>query len=334
MLGLHPFESMWHPRPAMSRRWSPPRRRVHDTLEPQVSTSRFLDAYTISVTLPELLEHDDEGASIVGAEASVVGRGEIEVRGGVRIEGQDCYTYAVRRSGVPVFSEPSTSAFLGHLRAGQRVKGGAPSSRGWIALDDDETWVLDDGYSLALIARPRPPVAFARRVGPLPDDALLERASVQEKPHGGIQITVPRRRTKPPKQQHPKVVPKLAPRTAVTQEALSRPRSAPTNTPAKAVTPPPQHTHAREKHQETARQGVGLEAMETALRDPKPPVGSFQPEEGASAMHSALHALSSEDPILVEVAASVHNVSRPSEAAPEENWVATDDGGFAPVICA
>lgn len=258
----------------------------------------------------------------------MVGRGEIQVRGGVRIDGQDLYTYAVRRS-APVFSEPSTSAFLGHLRAGICIKGSPPSSQGWIALSDDETWVLDDGRSLALIERPQPLANFARRLGPLPEDALLEHATVEEMSRGGILITVPRR-TRPTSQPQPRAVPKAAP---------PRPRSASTDAPPrrapyKPVTPPP--PPARETQEETARGDAGLEALEKALRAPKPAATSGHPpptppaKEVASGLHSSHHGLSSEDPILVEVAASVHNVSSPTEAV--ESWFATDDGGFVPVI--
>lgn len=46
-----------------------------------------------------------------------------------------------------VFSEPCRHPRLrsGVLRPGAVVRGGMPTSEGWVALDDDESWIHDDG---------------------------------------------------------------------------------------------------------------------------------------------------------------------------------------------
>jgi len=61
------------------------------------------------------------------------------------------------------------------------VRGSAPSNRGWIAIDDDESWVCDDG-SLVLSYEPSTH-PFAKRVD-LPHDADLSRATMRRRGGG------------------------------------------------------------------------------------------------------------------------------------------------------
>ena len=78
------------------------------------------------------------------------------------------------------------------ILAGERLSGGAPTRTGWIELDDDESWILDDG-TIALVGRPSPtrPSGFAKKVS-LPSDAMLRRATSEPLGNGGLLVTVPR----------------------------------------------------------------------------------------------------------------------------------------------
>ena len=65
---------------------------------------------------------------------------------------------------------------------------------------------------------------------------------------------------------------------------------------------------------------------------PKPKPAALAPERAAKvavtvSLHDELRKLSPEEPLLVEVAVSAHNVSSPTEA-PVESWIAVAGGGF------
>merc|ERR1719198_1565159 len=83
----------------------------------------------------------------------------------------------VTQSRVRIFDEPSPHSCIGFAPPGKVLRGTAPSSRGWIALDDNECFV--SAHDAGLVARPlAKPVAFAKRVS-LPADAILERARAE-----------------------------------------------------------------------------------------------------------------------------------------------------------
>merc|ERR1719231_2092788 len=89
-----------------------------------------------------------------------------------------CDYVAHRRTAV--YAEPSRAALVGYIPAGTIVRGSMPSSRGWIALDDDDCYVLDDGTLALQSGAPHSAVFdFAKRVE-LPSDAVLSHATLTQ----------------------------------------------------------------------------------------------------------------------------------------------------------
>jgi len=135
-------------------------------------------------------------------------------------------TYAARRR-TPLFAQPTRRdvEVVGFAPAGAVLRGGPPSSEGWIALDDDETWVLnDDAIARVSDDRPQP---FRRRIE-LPVDADVERSTAR--PLGaGLVVLVPRKR--------PSAQGKTASRAA--ESTMAPPPPPPPLSPPSPPPPPP-----------------------------------------------------------------------------------------------
>lgn len=260
-------------------------------LEPEVESTSTRSEYLIHLSAPRGLELFDTAAQLVD--------NSIELSGAIGSSARLC-TYRARRSAA-VYAEPASRALLGYLRAGAIVKGSAPSSRGWIALDDDETWMVDDG-ALALVEAPPEPEPFVRHVD-LPADALVERATSERAKDQEMLIRVPRR---PPAAPMPRMQP--------------RPKPAP-------KAPP--------KRQHTGQERAGAAPVKTQSHEPPPPPPppvraarkpAAKTHAATPSLQEELSKLSSAEPLLIECASSASNVSSPREDV--ESWEACDGGGF------
>lgn len=284
-----------------------PRPRAPQPPQPIVETSSS-DEYTITLKAPP-------GYVVQDASASRVDTSIIELTGTMRRQHTSSsmlYTYTTNAR-IPAFGAPSLRTHVGFVPAGRRVRGSAPSSAGWVALeDDDDIFVLYDPYDDALRChgpqQESPLTRFVRHVE-LPSDALLERATKYE-PMGldgegdgavaALQIKVPRRSVSlrsAPHQRRP---------TATGQG----------------------HGFASEKYQErystpAAPPTKRAAAKEAPLNRPHPP----SPKSSPVTTHTP-----TSRPVLVEVEPSPCNVQRPEEMA--DQWVAVEDGSFVPMVMA
>jgi len=76
--------------------------------------------------------------------------------------------------------------------AGTCVRGGPPSHTGWIELEDEEGWALDDGsWALRVAGRPAEATRFRKTIA-VPSEAVLSRATKQQV-EGELIVRVPRR---------------------------------------------------------------------------------------------------------------------------------------------
>jgi len=129
-----------------------------------------------------------------GARASLAASASIDgSASALRVDGVvstrlDHMTYLVRRP-TPLYSEAAFQDQVGMLQAGTLVQGGFPSSEGWIALDDDESWLFMDGRVELLEPFAETSRPFVRLI-PLPSGLDLSLAAVQEASDSLI-ITVP-----------------------------------------------------------------------------------------------------------------------------------------------
>ena len=174
--GLHPIHGGM--RSSRRRAHSSPLRR---SLEPTIrAVARGARGYGLSVQPPH-------GNKMVDAEFTHED-GNVLVISGVL---QPSTVEYVTRRALPVYSTPSRmDGLAGILPGGTTVRGGLVTHGGWIALDeDDESWVFDDGTSLAPLFDPAP-ISFRRRVE-LPSDAMPARATVEPLGQGAL-VTVPR----------------------------------------------------------------------------------------------------------------------------------------------
>lgn len=244
--------------------------------------------------------------------------GQLVLEGQLVKKTDGAYQYQTRRrSGV--YSRPSQHALVGVLPPGQVVRGGSPSSEGWIALDDDDdAWMLDDG-TLALISRPAPsrPQPFAKRVA-LPADSEPRRGTSRpldgRGDDGGLLISVPRTRLTPVPRPEPVNVKRRPP----AQQQHHQPRAAappkPSAKPSAKTSPKPSaSTHTNDVSAEEYKR---QHKRQTAER---------------RGMHDALRSLLADNAgaLLVECDAadvSVRNVQSPSEQV--EEWVAASNGSF------
>jgi len=335
MLGLlNPFDDLAFGRPPLARtiRATPPTRPRTEpsALQPRINLEDQPHAYTATV-LPPI-----HGVHLRGAHAEITGRSELQVSGQIVFIDDQHHTYQVRRPAA-VYAEPSPHAIIGRVPAGSIIKGGAPSSRGWIALDDDEAWMLADGR-LVLIDRPRAPSNFARRVD-LPNDADLNRASADELPDGGLRITVPRKvRAMRPMYKRPCGSPPTSPlphspvpATWQAHESM-QPRDfdtvgktakkaavAPSPKPAQA---PKGATDATIVSQSAA--SISDRKTDTAVKRSRSLNNDKQTLKAS--IHDELRKLSNNEPVLVATTATADNVSLPKELI--EQWVAVQGGGF------
>lgn len=163
MLGLHPFDAHM-PRRARAPA-STPRSSAHVTL----SSS---DVHEVSVAPPT-------GFAIIDGSASPLGDGSILVEGKLQHAHSDnMIDYVIRSSRAAIYAHPSRASLVGYVQPGTIVRGSPPSHGGWIALDDDECFMLDDG-SLAARTRPSAATPFQQRVN-LPADACLSKATMHD----------------------------------------------------------------------------------------------------------------------------------------------------------
>ena len=121
----------------------------------------------------------------------------------------------------PLFKEPSAHAAVLMLPKGKTVRGGLPSSKGWIALDDDESWIFKSA-ELCLREPEMAWVPFTRHVR-LPRDVEMAQATCQEL-RRELVYTVPRCRAQP---KH---------------EELAHIKAPPPPSPVSVVPPPPPPT--------------------------------------------------------------------------------------------
>lgn len=140
----------------------------------RIETVSSPDAHDVTITPPDGFRILDATASPVDG-ASIVVEGKLEAIA----RSASLREYVVRgRAGL--YERPSRSALVGYVPGGTVVQARtsqAPSHSGWIALDDDESFMLDDG-SLVLRSRQQPAVVpFATKVH-IPADADLSRASM------------------------------------------------------------------------------------------------------------------------------------------------------------
>jgi len=183
MLGMSPFDISYSPfsSSAPRRRSRAPMRaapRVAPRVAPHIDMRTDDDKYIVTLSAPK-------GHSLVEPSASPIDAHSILLEGSIGLDQRSNVYEYVSRTRVPVYAEPSHHARpYGVLPPGSVVRGSAPSNRGWIAIDDDESWVCDDG-SLALSYEPSTPSthAFAKRVA-LPKDADLSRATMRRRGGG------------------------------------------------------------------------------------------------------------------------------------------------------
>lgn len=325
MMGLHPFDTygFGHRFPAtgMPRHVRAPPRSAptpahNDTSapEPRIHLEEKADQYIAHIESPVA------GYQLHDVNATLDGDRDIVIRGKiVSSRGNGFHQYVTtRRAGV--YSEPHQSALVGVVPTGQRVTGGQPTRHGWIALDDDESWMLDDG-SLALARRHAPtrPTPFAKRVS-LPADAELHRARIQQDESGGMLISVPRTRRTTPRREVPINIKRSpAPQPAPAAAAAKKPAAPATAKmpPSKAAAPSPAPAPAASKNSVSAEEYKQQHKRKAAQR------------RDLAAELAELHGVAYEGPVLTECnAPSSRNVQSPTESV--EEWVATADGGFAP----
>lgn len=162
--GLSPFDMGFSPfaRPQHAPPPTPPR------VEPRIRTEQNKERYAIRVDPPE-------GYALSKIKTKRLDARSLVIEGVLEQNFPEYVEYVVRaRTGV--YSHPSRSSLVGVIQPGHVVRGSAPSSRGWIACDDDESFILDDGSLVPRHHHARgAPVAFAKRVLLPGDDADLTR---------------------------------------------------------------------------------------------------------------------------------------------------------------
>lgn len=316
MMHMHPFDSMFgvgHPYyphagmtrpvrepPRASREHRPQRAQRQAPAEPLISLTKKADEYQATVSAPAGCSMDELRA--------VLEEGELVLMGDMLACEHHQY-FTRRRAGV--YAEPNKQALVGVLPAGERLMGHAPTRHGWIELDDNEHWILDDG-SVALVDRPAPPTSFAKRVS-LPSDAALRHARSRPDGRGGLIVTVPRVRHS--EAAGARAVPVNVKRTPAPQQAAAaaakKPAAAPASgAPAPAARPAP----AAAKGDVCAAEYKAAHKRRAAER------------RGLAEELAVLQGVEYDGPVLAECDAHARNVQSPTESV--EEWVATSDGGF------
>jgi len=285
--------------PVTSSRRQPTSRDV----APQVKISETTEAFKIELTPPS------QTWSLIDARASLSDDARTVVLEGGLVKKSDGFFQYQTRDRVGVYSQPSQHALVGVVHQGQVLHGGAPSSSGWIALADGDSWVLDDG-TLALVGRPAPsrPTPFDKRVA-LPADAEPRRATSSDgnRGDGGLIVSVPRAR-------RARAAP--APRHVESANVKRRPP---------AQQPPPEQPRPAAKATPAAASSDSVSADEFKQHHKR------QASERRN-MHDALRSLLGGDEagaLLVECDVddvSERHVQSPSEQV--EEWVACTDGSF------
>ena len=334
----------------------------HHTAPANDSTHDFIvkktsqdDAYVVTCT-PE------NGVETVGMSVKLRGQTTLSFEGTYVRRGTS-YEYITRgRTGV--YSSPNSRRLTGIIPAGRIVSGGAPSHGGWIALDDDESWIMDDG-SLALSRRGRAasaPIPF-RKLLSLPADAMLHKATSKDI-KGGLAVIVPRRaksKRDDAKVNKPMNSSRASPHKLTMEQLLGIQEDCLADDiplepemrdwteaqvreyfesggrcwPAKAAHTSPSKTslHAKLKPLAQAqRQAPSMKPPKAARQaDFKP--NESQKKEAAKRNRDEVNQydslLASTNPILVECTADLLNVQMPPERSQE--WEATKWGGFVRV---
>jgi hypothetical protein len=316
--------------PHHDTRFFDPRSTIRAPPRPQVASSRSTPTVSPHVSLTTAAEqHEvtlsppDDSYKIVDAQASLGDDARsIVLEGSLLKKADGAYQYQTRRR-AGVYSRPSQHALAGVLPPGKVVRGGAPTSEGWIALDEEEgAWMLDDG-TLALVGRPAPsrPQPFAKHVA-LPADSEPRRATSRplgrNRGDGGLIVSVPRTRRTPA----PRPVPVNVHRRPPAQQQHNQP-------PATAPPKPSAKPAAKPAAKQSARPATAAHANDVSAEEYKRQHKRQAAERRG--MHDALRTLLGDEAgaLLVECDAddvSARNVQSPSEQV--EEWVAATDGGF------
>lgn len=159
LFGQSPFAATGH-----TRMPTAPQPRV---VEPVIEVHKRSGETLISIRAPE--------GFLISKQAASADKGRVAIEGVISPVPSRTRDYIVtRRTGI--FAQPSRTALVGHIPAGNVIRGSAPSNAGWIALDDDESFVLDDG---SLVARaPSASFPFSKLVD-VGRDADLSAATVR-----------------------------------------------------------------------------------------------------------------------------------------------------------
>lgn len=169
MLGINPFELHGHGRSPFTR-MPFARSQQPPAPSPTVTHSASKKAYTITVQAPD-------GCSLSHLRTKAdVATGTLRIEGDLATTDTGLLHEYVTQRRMPVYEHGSTSSTsIGFIPAGSVLRGHAPSSRGWIALEgDDSGFICDDG-SLVDRSGTVGTLPFVKSVE-LPSDALIEGA--------------------------------------------------------------------------------------------------------------------------------------------------------------
>ena len=192
----------------------PSKVRRRDAPHPEVKVAtRFNDAEVV-VTVVVSPASTVRASADLSATCSFNSQGDLVIEGSASLKPLFHEYECVHPT--PLFVEPSPHAAIGRLRRGTIVRGGLPSSEGWIALEDDESWIFADFRVHAL----EPELARVPFQRPLPSDVQMDCATCKEL-CGGLVITVPRRHTQPER------------------EAVAHVKAPPPPSPVSTAPPPP-----------------------------------------------------------------------------------------------
>lgn len=338
LASLHPFD-IGLDVPARTTHFRPRARTAsRDPAMPRVNTFADADGYTIILSSPH------ERIDLADVRLAIDGQ-SLMLKGTAFAAGSSSYKYQAQDA-VPLFAEPNRTSLLGYVRPGTIVCGSAPSSRGWIALDDDESWMNEHLGSLICVQDAgRQPISFERRVE-LPADADLGAATRTWLKSGEFLVSVPRRVLLPVHR------PERTARATTSSHGIHRPAtsssahgrvgkamSSPLPTPSRsaetvvanvAQEPPP-----------TRQAPTGVAAKRKAPSPPAPANGHVQPVNGSRSedrrdhlqpnpMREELRKVGEEPLLTTCPTPEASNIASPSETC--EHWAATPDGGFALLV--
>lgn len=302
MLGLHPFDTFQgRPHHASSAPTLPKhhymgarsRRAETQQVEPYIEPHTTCDAYLVSVRAVELYELTEPKASLDGC--------ELTLRGVLKSPAPYEYATASRTG---VYTAPGQQ-LIGVAPGRAMLRGTAPTHGGWVELEEGEGWVR--AADLQLLSRPPVPQRFATPID-LPADALLQQATSRPLREGGLLVTVPRARRKPPPPKSARAVLPLKRPVPSSMPATARP----------AWTPQPTKVAA-----------AAVAVPSTAALDAVPTVAASSCSRRPS-YESTLGGVLPPSMLLLEAKTDAANVQRPVETM--QNWLASPCGGFVPLV--